>query len=388
MKKILITAILTHITYIVLGQEYISLSDGSVCNDKPSVLSEKRIEKTDKGMEVTYRFHYVAKHKDKLFPSASVLHLDGFGIPEGYGTPALPERVDRFAIPGGEPYRMVITDSSYIEIPMEIAPARPPMLKSQITGLSRNNVAQVKPYSGLYPYRILSSALSGYRSKNIIEVKITPIQYNYQAQKVRIYSHLSYSIEYKNNKREKKTINTEHDRDADPFLSSIIMNPSDKTSEEREGDRSVSSCEQTSPPGYLIITVPKYLEAVYNFMTWKRTLGFNVQLSCQSTWTETTVKNTVTTINASTPLEYLLIVGDFEDVPGKYVSNTFSTVNGNETFNFYTDYYYGCIDQNSIPQIRRGRLPVSTASEAMTVINKKSNMKGSRQQKQLFTIRA
>ena len=122
-------------------------------------------------------------------------------------------------------------------------------------------------------------------------------------------------------------------------------------------------------PGYLIITVPKYLNAVNKFTDWKRTLGFNVRLVCQNSWNEASISTAISN-ESIYDIKYLLIVGDFADVPGKYTSNTL-LVNGNYvSYNFYTDYYYGCIGNSSTPAMARGRLSVSTAAEAMTVIDK------------------
>lgn len=122
-------------------------------------------------------------------------------------------------------------------------------------------------------------------------------------------------------------------------------------------------------PGYLIITVPKYLNAVNKFTDWKRTLGFNVRLVCQNSWNEASVSAAISN-ESIYDIKYLLIVGDFEDVPGKQTSNILLIKGNYVTYNFYTDYYYGCIGNNTTPAMARGRLSVSTAAEAMTVIDK------------------
>ena len=64
-------------------------------------------------------------------------------------------------------------------------------------------------------------------------------------------------------------------------------------------------------------------------------------------------------------LDYLLIIGDHEDVPGQMI-------NANTTNSYVTDLYYGCMGgpADYIPDISRGRLPVSTAEEANVVVEK------------------
>ena len=136
----------------------------------------------------------------------------------------------------------------------------------------------------------------------------------------------------------------------------------DSTAENRVIHRLI---DNQNTPGYLILTVPKYLNAVNKFIDWKRTLGFNVRLVSKNYWN---IDSIITTI--SNEYKYLLIVGDFEDIPGKQTSNTLLVKGNYVTYNFYTDYYYGCIGNNTTPAMARGRLSVSTAAEAMTVIDK------------------
>lgn len=368
MKKTIFISFFAFICANSVAQEYICLKDGSVSKDKPTMLSERTVENTEEGILATYKFHYAKRCTDTFFPSASVIYLDGFGIPEGDGTPALPRKLDRFAIPIDEPYKIIITDSSYIEMPMEIAPARPAMVSSSKVVCSQENVTPVKPYTGFFPSHVLSSTLSEYRTNGILDIEVSPVQYDYLSGKVRIYTSLSYLVEFDHKKME----NTEYMKtgpNADPFLRNIVMNPKEYSSETKENTRISGTYEQTTPPNYLIITVPSYLNAVNKLIDWKRTQGFNVQLCCQNTWTESAV---ISAINNYNNINYLLIVGEFGDVPGKMMSNHISLIDKDTTYTFYSDYYYGCyhLFNLNIPIMRRGRLSVSTSAEAMTVVDK------------------
>ena len=368
MKRLLI--ILVVIAYVysyLIAQEYICLKDGSVRKEKPAALLERKIENTENGILVTYKFNYVTRYSDTFFPSAFVLSFDGFGIPEGFEIPALPYKLDRFAIPGNEPYKIFITDSSYVEIPMEISPARPPVENSSNNFYAKDNVRPVKPFMGYYPKEVITSALSPYRSSGILDVHISPIQYDYHSKKVRILKSLSYLIEYKKAKGKDTTING-LSSDTDLLLSNIVMNPKEKVNRPLDSTPRNTSV-QVSAPGLLIITIPDYLEAVNKLADWKRTLGFNVRVSCKSIWNETAVKDSIMSYTA-TPIHYLLIVGDNEDVPGKVLSDSINTSEGMRHYNYVSDFYYGCVQQNSYPEIRRGRIPVSSVAEAMTVVNK------------------
>ncbi len=365
MKKSLIIAFLTYFCSSVIAQEYICLKDGSVSGDKPTKFTERTIENTDKGILATYKFNYASRHTDEFFPSASVLLLEGFGIPEDSEKPALPYKLDRFAIPGNEPYKIVITDSSYIELPMEIAPSRPPIVNSSNGFYSREIIKPIRPYLGYYPENVLTSVLNPYRSTGIVDIHISPIQYDYLSKKVRIFKNLSYLIECNNAVVSKANL---EGTETDLFLSNIVMNPKKNVNRFLDSMPRISSTHVTAP-GYLIITVPDYLNAVNKFADWKRTLGFKVKISCDSNWNETSIKDSVISY-APTPIHYLLIVGDYEDVPGQALSDSVYTSDGWEHYNYVSDFYYGCVHQNTYPEIRRGRIPVSSVVEAMTVVNK------------------
>ena len=367
MKKALLIAFLAYVSSYAIAQEYICLKDGSVSRDKPTTLSERTIENTDKGILATYKFNFATRHTDTFFLSASVLLLEGCNIAESYEKPVLPHKLDRFAIPGDEPYRIVIIDSSYIELPMEIAPSRPPMIDSSNGLYSKENVRPVKPYTGYYPENVITSVLNPYRSNSILDVHINPIQYDYHSKKVRIYNSLSYLIEFNKATGIDAAIKGSSP-ETDLLLSNIVMNPRENADRILDGTPRNSSV-QLATPGYLIITVPEYLEAVNKFADWKRTLGFNVRIISSSLWEDSIVMDSISSLN---PIpEYLLIVGNDDDVPGIAVTDTIYSLDGTGYFGDYvTDYYYGCVNQNNYPDIRRGRLPVSSATRAKNVIDK------------------
>ncbi len=358
MNKSLLTTILICICAHVSGQEYICLKDGSVSHNKPNTLSERSIENTDKGIHVTYKFHYITKREDTLYPSASFIELEGFGTAEGFEIPALPQRLDRFAIPSKSPYDILIMDSSYVEIPMEIPPTRSPRTR----GFPIGDIKPIKPYSGFYPSQTITLTMSECISDKILDIQVNPVQYDYMAKKIRIYTCLSYLVKFDRNNRNEKN--------ADPFIENISMNPVDNAARAMGNTIQNVPTGQTTPQGYLIITVPEYINAVDTLIKWKRTLGFDVHLECRNNWTENSVDQVVYDAYNNYGIKYMLIVGDFEDVPGMVTSHSFF-VNGNyKTYNFYTDFYYGCIINDVYPLVRRGRLPVCTLDQAMAVINK------------------
>lgn len=366
MKKIFFQILSFLICTVCMGQEYIRLSDGAIVTDsKYETIPTRTIEDVDNGILVTYHFKYVSKMQDKIFPSSHVLFLDGFGLNNTSEEPALPMRWDTFTIPSRQDYSVSIVDSSYIELSMEIAPSRLPLINSVDEVYTKDNVKAIKPYKGFFPQNILSTKTRAYRNHPLLDICVYPIHYNYQQGKIRIYKKISYFIGFANSSTTNRStiISTVEN---DPFLTNITLNP--RTT---RPNRTGSSATQITVPRYLIITVPKYNNAVNKLAEWKRTQGYDVDILSQTTWDENSVKSAVSNANPQNNLRYLLIVGDFEDVPGQAITDTINTTKGRQIYNFYTDYFYGFISQSdSCPSIRRGRIPVSTAAEAMTVINK------------------
>lgn len=352
-----------------IGQQYIRLSDGSfVVPDSHNMISPTRTIKNVKdGILVSYEFNCVSKNTDNLFPSSSILYFDGFGIRESSEEPALPIKWDTFYVPSEKDYSINIVDSSYIELPIEIAPARQPMENGSNSIYTSNNVLPIKPYEGLYPRYTINTNLNKYREYPILDICINPIRYNYQQKRVVICKKISYIINIGGDKDSKYIINNSN-FDTDPLLVNIVMNPR-KQSDNKESNQ-IRSTTQITTPKYLIITVPQFSEAVNKLADWKRTLGYNVEIISQTSWDENSVRNTIIASDSLGTISYLLIFGDYGDIPGKYITRGVYTTDGYKTYHFYTDYYYGCIHQNTYPDIHRGRISASSQTEANTIVDK------------------
>ena len=117
---------------------------------------------------------------------------------------------------------------------------------------------------------------------------------------------------------------------------------------------------------YLILTAEAYLEAVEPLVAWKRAKGFDVQVVTTDTTggTRAQIQAWLREIYQSweTPPEYLLLVGDVDDIPTWDFS-------GNPT-----DHPYTLMDEGDwLPDLFLGRLSVENVYEAQTVINKTVN---------------
>lgn len=361
MKKLILLSLLLKICVLSNSQEYIRLCDGTILRGGNADTLKRTVEQVEKGILVTYLFDSVSMESDPLFTSAKLLRFNGFSIRSGIGKPALPINWDRFFVPACQ-YKVYVVDTTYIELPMEISPTRPSLQNGASPEPSKEKVKGIFPYFGYYPIDVVSSKCSKYKSEDILDICITPVQYNYTRKMTRIYKKISYLIDYKS------AIQNENNN----FLStnsednSFLINISTRTGESFSQNVLKSTSVQITPPGYLILSVPQYSDAVNAIADWKRTLGYDVRVICKTDWDETSVKDSIVAANDSTPLDYLLLLGDYEDIPGKICVDTV----GYDHYTYCSDYHYGCIQQDEYPEIHRGRLPVSSATEAQTVVDK------------------
>ena len=362
MKKFFYIVIFFLLNEHIVGQTLIRPSDGSFIHESNSTLPKTRrsIKNVEKGILVTYEFDYIEIIPDDSYTDASIIRIDGFGVGGEIEKPALPIKIDKFSVPSKNS-KVIIVDSTYIEIPIEIGPVSPPMKNNDNGESTGHFILPIRPYKGLYPQYAVSNEVKAYRKCYIADICVMPVQYNYQEKKARVFSKLSYLVVCENEIKQTDSSNPVKD---DALLSNIVMNPVHTEILSRD------IATEIEVPGYLILSVPQFSNAVNKFADWKRTIGFDVQTIYQDSWTDMDVINAVTSSNLDNSLKYLLIVGDYENIPGKIVSDSVYTTNGWNYYTYSTDYYYGCVQQNTYPDIRRGRLSVSSANEAMTVINK------------------
>ena len=313
------------------------------------------IEYDSDGVPVTYHFNSIFINEDPLYDGASIIKIDGFWPDHNVGKPSILTRWDTFVIPDGKS-KLILLDSTIVEYPLELSPARPVLSDYDYKTYTKENVKPIVAYKGFYPTALIPVTRKNmYRDKTLLEVCVCPIKYDYQNRKVRIYKEFKYKVYY--NPDYKETTNVPSDCLRNTFLNNIALNVS-SNSPMKSRDL-LSSASLLPNSHYLIITVPKYAEAANRLAEWKRTLGFDVHILSKSTWTTTQIKDTIK--NAYSDIEYLLIIGGQSDVPAK---------SSNLTSIHRTDLYYGCLTTGYTPSIFRGRIPIRTSDEANIVINK------------------
>ncbi|MCR4769736.1 MAG: hypothetical protein K5874_05960, partial [Bacteroidaceae bacterium] len=343
------------------AQQVVDLRTGILNKEVTSTVPTRDIKKQQDGYLVTYTFDKAFIQSDKLFAGTKFWKIDGFGINQTPGEPSTLMRNDMFAVPFGYTAKVEVVDSTYSDFCYELTPARQHLVDSSNEIYTKQNVLAIKPYDGFKPSTIVSqSGLQTYRGHNLCQISLSPIQYNYNAKKVRAYTSITFKVTFipektisTNNRNVPKYISCE-----DNFLKNNVIG-------EDFEDTNVTRTENTAQADvrdYLIISTNQYAEAAYRLAEWKRLLGFKVYVELREQWSSTNVDFLASEAYYGLPaLYYVLIIGDHNDVPAQQSSLLNSHV---------TDFYYGCADNDYIPEMYCGRLSVSTPEEAMTVVEK------------------
>lgn len=350
------------------SQKTMSLSTRTVVDGTVNTTPTRDIEELDDGIRVTYRFENIVLHDDPLYKAAKAVKIDGFWQNFTVGEPAVLSRWDTFVVPNKDA-KVIVSDSTYIEFPLELSPARPILSNSGNECYTKDNVRPIVAYESVFPYSVVPAIRNdSYRRQQLLKVCVSPVQYDFTRKKVRVFTKIEYKVQYDTvTLRDAISRFSKEQMDGTSFLENISLNvPSRHNSGVRNMD--------TLPTGYvhskyLIVSVPKYTDAVNRFAEWKKMIGFDVQVEMREVWDTTAVKQVVRDAYDADSIEYLLIFGGQTDVPAPIRDEVFSLSHHYHP----TDLYYGCMSDGYTPDIFRGRILVNTEQEAVDVVEKLIN---------------
>lgn len=347
----------------IYSQQSFLLSEGRMVEGIKETIPTRDIVETDEGIIVTYELKVVNILKDPLFKNASFVKIDGFGYNCVPAEPCTLFRWDSFVIPNKVGVKVSVIDSSYVDIPLTLAPARPTMYDTEEKGFEYR-VEEIQDYEGYFPSNIISETrMKSYRGIPVFDICYNPFKYDCQRKMLRIYTKVTYQLKYDM----PNAHNLDDGRIAayDSFLANTTLNGYTMM-ESKKISKSLQTTQNPTTPRYIIVSVPAYSNAAHLFAEWKQLLGFDVELLIKSNWTVDELKNSLNYIPGKD--NYLLILGDHADIPADYMTITY----GNGTTSFYTDYGYVYQEDqyDEIPGIFSGRLPASSCGEAMNMVNK------------------
>ncbi len=363
MKKNLLT-FLTMIAFSLNAQQVIDFTTGEILSDADLLPPNKNVEYLEDGIVVSYQFFNAQIYEDDIYKNSYILRIPGFSNNCQLKLPGTPNKIESYIIPAESEYFVSVISSKYIDVECVIAPGRTPKFMGDTTSYKMSTVPPIDAYSKLWPQEICENIEQEvYRTQTIANIKINPVQYNYEKKIVRLYSEIVYKVQFI----------SENNMSNIYFEPGSLFNPNCTLNSVafKKGTKTYSSIREPgtnidAKAGYIIISVPEFESTLAEFIKWKKRLGYNVTALYDSNWTYEKIKSAVQECyNNDNSLMYLLIVGDHSKVPAQVVK--FSSTYGD----IITDLSYGCVTGNdNMPDIYRGRWPISNQTDLETIINK------------------
>lgn len=353
--------------------KYLSFTSGYV--SKRDFKVKKNISESNNYIDVTYTFeggNVTSSEGSSLLTIPEALYM------MEKGSPKLPYYKDHLAIGSNSNVKISIVNSNYKEFSsFSILPSEGVVAES---GTPAKGAVYSK--NALYPSSIATLlSVNDVRDVPVVGINVYPVRYNPVTKKVRCYSSITYRISFDNKDWAIKGSKSRLD-----FVKTMVDNPDyitkkleSKTNTSNGLRAATPTSQEDVPEEYIILTANKYDSAVRKLAAFKSRQGYKCSILQKSKWTSSEVISSLKTkYNSSTP-SYLLIFGDFADVPGVHVtiSHNSAGVNNGKPLDFYTDKYYG--NRNYVktgnqsyytPDVTVGRISVENLTEANIVVDK------------------
>jgi PKD repeat protein len=296
------------------------------------------------------------------------IHVKGFGKMGDVGKPALPAHTDIVLFPNDIKPTITILETEvqilegyYIHPALE--PARDTYGAPEPEFEIDNKTYSTNEFYPANPVEVTD--IQYFREAPLGFVQITPVQFNPVTKQIKVYTKIKYRLEFNGSSHIYTEIADNNSKNYTSLLKNYVLNNQNISdgithTESRDGEKN-----------YIIITHSEYLSQANDLAEWKRQLGYSVEVVSQASWTAAQVKTAIHDLyDLWTPKpDYFVIIGDHTGgyaVPGEIHQDP------NDGDDFATDLYFACMDGTGdyVPEMAHGRISVSSATEANTVIQK------------------
>ncbi|MCF8297312.1 MAG: hypothetical protein K9J13_07225, partial [Saprospiraceae bacterium] len=375
MKKILIITFTLLFNFAFSQNSFISFTNNTLENSS-SMPVRSIVDNGLNGIEIEYNFNGAFASNTIVDKTTyQFLHIEGFGYTSEVGKPAIPTHNDLIAIPLGAKATIKIIDVEYKkENNYLIHPALQPAVDTHGAPEPQFEIDENFYKSNLnYPSNIVNIIeIMQIRGMSVAVVQVNPVQYNPAKKQITVFSKIKFEVEFSGGSKF-----VEEEKHTEHFLNNYanyVLNSKGIKQAIEHKELNSKGSKSENGKNYIIITHSEYAAAADSLAKWKRYLGYSTEIVSASNWTAATVKSAIhTRYHAWTPKpDYFVIIGDHGDVPAELY---LSPPAGSSPQSFGTDLYYACMDGGSdyIPDMAKGRISVSSASQAMTVVLKMIN---------------
>lgn len=366
--------LLLSITPTILNAEVIDLKTMLPAAPTTSVIPTRTVDYDIydgyRSIIVKYTFPVATLKEDPMFSNRYFWEIYGFNQSAEEGFPSVPERVDAFAVPIYEPTSVSIIDTTFVEYNCTLAPARIHQTDND-DPLRKEQIKLYNDQCPIYPNMNVSRFDTQiYKNEKIAYIKVCPISYNPNTATVRAMTSLTYRVRigrnliFKTQDRENELRSISSSTNS-PIINNTVINVS-ATASDSVGPYPYEYI--ANPQTFVILSVPKYESAALRLKEWKSMLGFTTLLEIRDTWTTESVREFVEETYYEVPnFDYIVLLGGVNDIP----TNQTKIIQFSKDY-LYTDQIYVCMDgeDDYLPDIMLGRIPVNHVEEADNVIDK------------------
>lgn len=390
MKYSLLSILLLFVTS--LHATHYSYTNGVVENGDFNV--DREVKQGSNYIEVTYRFGGFTVEKTTI--GGKDLHsirINSIPVVGEKGNPELPAITDLLSVASSNVKVEVVNQTFKEYKTFYIAPSKGAICQSETEVSDSLVFSDVYNKNAYFPESGANLlTVQSYRSYPFASVRLNPIQFNPVTKTIKCYTEITYRLSWiKSDFHSEAAIAGDENlplnyKKMPSLLRGVVADyvPSNDTTESaslRAGDASLSK----EYADYLIVTTDKFLPAVEKFKNWKAKLGYKCKVISKADWaySPNDVRQAIkTAYTTNEKPEYLLIVGDIDDVPAYLEDYTGEISYPNMGFyassyqsrygSWATDLKYVCMDgaDDYTADMARGRISVSTVDQANVVFDK------------------
>ena len=313
----------------------------------------------DDGFRVAYSIPNYIIEEDEAHPGTYRFMLNEFSSFSKPGDPALPSKEDVFYVTNSESASLEIMTAVYKEYNFNIATNT-----YELSGEGDFGPDVVTPFDGFHAEGPITDFKGfTFHERELVKLTFNPILYNHSERKIRVYTAIIYKINY-NIRGASGTL-------APPNRPSMI------DFDWNEISKPPYTPTEIDTKTMLIVTPDSLVPTLKRFVEWKKTLGIDTHVLTEKgliedpqspiPFTYNGLKDQIQEFYSSHPqMEYLLIIGNGEMVPGYNFDDISWTTEGRP---YMSDFYYSALD-SYFPLFKYGRLPAANINQLDTVIGK------------------
>lgn len=353
MKKHLLGFILglmlMFVNYIANAQEWQMIG-----GEKASVETQINLAAT-KGQTVQLNFEFNAYALNKVSTSkgvANLINIPNCSRTKEQGAPDLPKISQAVAIDNNASMKLEIVNSKYIELDnVDLAPSKGVITRDKDPKSIPFVYGEVYSKDEFYPSNIASLAdpyiIRNVRGQNVV---INPVQYNPVSKKVRIYTQVTVKM-VPVAETSKNVLTTNPNVANDEVFDNVLTNHFINY------NKSSSKYSPLSESGkkMLIVCYSDFMDEMAEFVSWKESIGYTVNLVNYSTiGSSSALKTYVQNQYDQNGISYLLLIGDHPQVPSSstsagYSDNNYGYTSGSD---HYLDVFVGRFSAQNATQLQ------------------------------------